>query len=292
MATTTSNLGLTKPAYTDAADVGVLNGNFDLIDQAIAKDRVNNVRYTNVHNLLDNSDFTNPVNQRGGSSYSASGYTIDRWRKSSSETVIALNNQYVSIANSATSRRAFEQPLEHNYIGKTLTVAVKDYDTQEVYCSSVTVPDVTTEQQYLESVQFNGHSARLSLTSSGMLLFQVMVAAGGTVNLEWAALYEGEYTAETLPPYIPKGYAHELMECMRYYQTLHILGSASSSSVGAPSRFFFPLPVKMRVSPTHWFTQLDPNGVDPHSLTSDRDFVDLECTTGVSNLIVYLSADL
>ena len=29
----------------------------------------------------------------------------------------------------------------------------------------------------------------------------------------WAALYEGEYTANTLPPYVPKGYAAELAAC-------------------------------------------------------------------------------
>ena len=34
---------------------------------------------TNVRNLLDNSDFRNPVNQRGATSYSGSVYTIDRW---------------------------------------------------------------------------------------------------------------------------------------------------------------------------------------------------------------------
>jgi hypothetical protein len=34
------------------------------------------------------------------------------------------------------------------------------------------------------------------------------------------ALYEGEYTIETLPPYIPKGYAAELAECQRYFQLI------------------------------------------------------------------------
>ena len=35
--------------------------------------------YLQPRNLLDNSDFRNPVNQRGAKSYSVSGYTIDRW---------------------------------------------------------------------------------------------------------------------------------------------------------------------------------------------------------------------
>lgn len=36
MATTTTNLGLTKPAYSDTADIADINGNMDIIDQAIA----------------------------------------------------------------------------------------------------------------------------------------------------------------------------------------------------------------------------------------------------------------
>lgn len=35
----------------------------------------------------------------------------------------------------------------------------------------------------------------------------------------WAALYEGSYDASTLPAYQPKGYAAELAECKRYFQT-------------------------------------------------------------------------
>lgn len=36
MATTTTNLGLTKPAAGDYYDIGVFNGNFDAIDEAVA----------------------------------------------------------------------------------------------------------------------------------------------------------------------------------------------------------------------------------------------------------------
>lgn len=36
MSTTTTNLGLTKPAYSDAADIADINRNMDTIDQAIA----------------------------------------------------------------------------------------------------------------------------------------------------------------------------------------------------------------------------------------------------------------
>ena len=35
MATTTTNLGLTKPAYADDADIAVINGNMDILDTKI-----------------------------------------------------------------------------------------------------------------------------------------------------------------------------------------------------------------------------------------------------------------
>ena len=52
MATTTTNLGLTKPAYADAADVAVFNTNMDLIDSAIGglQTRVSTAE-TNITNL-------------------------------------------------------------------------------------------------------------------------------------------------------------------------------------------------------------------------------------------------
>ena len=41
MASTTTNLGLTKPAYSDDADLSDINGNMDLIDAEAGKVRAN-----------------------------------------------------------------------------------------------------------------------------------------------------------------------------------------------------------------------------------------------------------
>lgn len=45
MATTTANLGLTKPTYTEAADIAVINANMDKIDVAVGnlRERVNSM---------------------------------------------------------------------------------------------------------------------------------------------------------------------------------------------------------------------------------------------------------
>lgn len=54
-----------------------------------------------------------------------------------------------------------------------------------------------------------------------------ITSSGGVIK--WATLYEGSYTAETLPPYVPKGYATELAECMLYFERI---GSTFSEQIG------------------------------------------------------------
>jgi hypothetical protein len=74
------------------------------------------------------------------------------------------------------------------------------------------------------------------------------------------ALYEGSYTADTLPEYQPKGYAAELAECRRYYrQSWHgaIADMTASGSVpfirskgGANTQMAVNWHEPMRITPT------------------------------------------
>ena len=84
---------------------------------------------------------------------------------------------------------------------------------------------------------------------NGFMEIGFAIADGGT--LQWMALYEGEYTAETLPEYHPKGYAHELLECQRYYVEIdhYALGTGYSGS-GGDVTIFINVPIQMRVVPT------------------------------------------
>lgn len=74
-----------------------------------------------------------------------------------------------------------------------------------------------------------------------------ITSSGGVIA--WAALYEGTYTADTVPDYRPKGYAAELTECMRYYQSHQDLWLPGTCFGGAFSTRF-PLSIPMRLSPT------------------------------------------
>ena len=83
--------------------------------------------------------------------------------------------------------------------------------------------------------------------------FYISITAGNTIPIEWVALYEGEYTADTLPEYQPKGYGVELTECMRYFQTIKSAGSGYFTPIGfgwgtsaTVGRCAIPLPAPMR----------------------------------------------
>ena len=75
-------------------------------------------------------------------------------------------------------------------------------------------------------------------------------STGTAAVVRWAALYEGEYTAETLPPYVPKGYAVELSECLRYYRRVK---SNNETFIGycANGVSYAMIPLQpMRISPS------------------------------------------
>lgn len=93
----------------------------------------------------------------------------------------------------------------------------------------------------------------LSAQPSNRLLIAVYANQGVTVAFDWAALYEGEYTADNLPPYVPKGYTVELMECMRYYEQIPYTYRGTFSSAhpnGVVWGSFAGFKVVKRVIPT------------------------------------------
>lgn len=162
--------------------------------------------YLTPRNLLDNSDFRNPVNQRGGTSYSLSSaagiYSIDRWILFSTSTAtMTLMDAGLIFSGSGMLLQRFESGI----LPDTLTIAANFGDgSVTLIHTKYTLSDGVTEE------------IRIPFTDGQTLV--------------WAALYEGSYTADTLPPYVPKGYAVELAECRRYYSDLGRRDAAVSAA--------------------------------------------------------------
>lgn len=193
------------------------------------------------YNLLDNSNFLDPINQRGLTTYTGAGYTIDRWRNWYTTSSVSIGDKGLVV----TAEYIF-QFFPDGFVSadKTYTLAAKLSD------GTITRVIGTFDGQehssgkcgfyYSETAQANG----------------VYLAPGYTY--EWAALYEGEYTADTLPPYVPKGYAVEQLACQRYFCNIFPVNTTAAQQVGAMGiatsstqiTFFVATPSSMRKNPS------------------------------------------
>jgi hypothetical protein len=163
-------------------------------------------------NLLDNSDFRNPVNQRGKTIYNSSSmrFTIDRWRAPSALTVEVLDSSVKLTCISETTANGLTQIFENAPApGSKVTIALKEKDVEAIWVGAVNVPS----SSYVNAFKTESGTWGRIYSDRATL----MVSAGTPINVEWFAIYEGEYTSETLPEYQPKGYGAELQECQRYY---------------------------------------------------------------------------
>lgn len=185
------------------------------------------VRKAAPRNLLDNSDFRNPVNQRGQASYTGE-YGIDRWRVWNSDT-LTVNSGYIT-----GNVYVFQYFLPSEVQNSVHTLAAKKTD------GSILLYIKNPHEAY--SVADNG---------LGLGLDTNVVVSLPTGSYLWAALYEGEYTAETLPEYQPKGIAQERIACQRFFVRADawrtIYGYASWDGVIS---LFLPTPTEMRINPT------------------------------------------
>lgn len=158
------------------------------------------VTFGNPRNLLDNSDFRNPVNQRGANRLTAVGYFIDRWATEVSDNPsLSLGDGYLTIGNGHITQRVPEELIDVN---KRYTIAAMKVDGTLLVASGIA------------SNAIGSFSSIVFAYTYGLWRFYI----SATGDYLWAALYEGEYTAETLPEYRCKGYGAELAECQRYYQ--------------------------------------------------------------------------
>ena len=189
-------------------------------------------------NLLDNSDFRNPVNQRGQTSYSGGVYGIDRWFGDNADSVITTTENGI-IATGAY----MVQILEKKHVGKALTICAKDAKGS-IAVATCTVQQSTGYSWLCTNTSTNGTFVGILQTDTGVLRANVQSVTG--VAIEWVALYEGEYTVDTLPEYQPKGYGAELTECQRYYFESDFNTQAIAFDAYSFYAPYMYLPVQMR----------------------------------------------
>lgn len=170
------------------------------------------VAASNVRNFLDNSNFLNPVNQRGSTSYTGNVFTIDRWRAFHSNTTHTVSATGLTVSSTGGNPNAYQVlNTDEIDVDKTYTAAAMDSDGN-VYV-------------WVGKPSNTAGTTPICVYTSGSPMFRLCKSSTTWV---WAALYEGEYTVDTLPAYQPKGYAAELAECRRYFKRINISGLNSA----------------------------------------------------------------
>jgi hypothetical protein len=175
----------------------------------LAKDTLN---YINAKNLLVNSNFTNPVNRSGKTSYSGTGYGLDRWESTNSRMTVTVKDDCVNIAASdvgaAYLRQMVMEPLNGIY---TLVLCARGTGTCAMYFSN-SGSSIGLTQEFPLNEEWNVFFYTVN-TEDGAATpnqFSLTVQTGENYDIKYVAVYEGEYAGESLPSYVPNGYSAEL----------------------------------------------------------------------------------
>ena len=166
-------------------------------------------------NILHNSFFKNPINQRGKISYSNQGYTIDRWR-TYGEGIVTVNEGIDLLSNDLTGMGfAFSQHLD-NYEqldGETLTLSA---EIDGVIYSGTGVLDISMDYTPI-SVPIGSTTYLLHLR---MMAGNVCTARlitfdmGKRLTLTRIKLEKGNVSTLSADP--PPDYGADLAACQRY----------------------------------------------------------------------------
>lgn len=159
-------------------------------------------------NLLDNSNFREPVNTLGKSSYRGLGFSIDRWVVPNDTSALTVGDGFILIQNDhASASTNFTNRLRLGTLrnGRTYTGVICLNDGTIISGSGVCVAG---------GVSLTDPSGAVSMkitTGSSYDSAILAVNPGKFARLFYAALYEGEYGPDSLPPYTPRGYEVEML---------------------------------------------------------------------------------
>lgn len=229
-------------------------------------------------NLLDNWYFvgggsqlgygTFPVNQRGQTTYSGTGYHIDRWANynitrmdvgTEGVTIVASANGFVlsqNLANPASyagktlTATALFSSVSGGTAGVRLAVGGATYSGTDLSAGGLTsVTRTLTSSDDLSSIAFN---IRLSSGATAKLV-AVKLEIGDSQTL--AHQESGVWVLNEIPDY-----AEELAKCQAYFIKTSLTSeySCALGIGGTNPRFLIPLPVTMAKTPTFARTGADP----------------------------------
>lgn len=202
-------------------------------------------------NLLDNTNFFNPINQRNQTSYSntdaAPKYSIDRWQVLGG-TFDVSTRTYTSNSTLGPYGNQFRQyiPLGDISIGDTITVSSVINNTKYVF--TTTVPqygDTVTNAPFLLETTWGGFKI-ITREEQHAVLLTMVVNVSQSITVDWIKMELGNFAT----PYVAKGYGAELAECLRYFQRVYADWRIYPTLKDMPYRFSQSTLQVMRIKPT------------------------------------------
>ena len=163
-------------------------------------------------NLLDNSDFANPVNQRRQASYSGSSiWAIDRYRiwgdyDVDTHTLSYNSNDTINRSGVLPGTGDVSSIIQRFFIPVGTPLTFSCGVNGKEYSVSYTI----TEQFFYHDFGDFAFGSGVDVQSPCIFLD----LTSGSIQIEWMKLEKGSIAT----PYVPKGYGAELAECRRYYQ--------------------------------------------------------------------------
>ncbi len=205
-------------------------------------------------NLLDNSNFTNPVNQRDGTSYSAStgnaAYAIDRWRIEGATYNVATHTlSGTSYTNRACRMAQFIEMAQYGLnIGDDMTFSIMANGTKHSATAKVLDRDQYSNFESVPSAYSCADFDVVLCTGlSKPSILSFTICPKKALVLEWAKLEKGSVAT----PYVHKSYGAELSACQRYFYYLDATKwYACYQITGWGLIIPIDLPVPMRAQPT------------------------------------------
>lgn len=196
-------------------------------------------------NLLDNPWFTNPVNQRGQTTYSGGGTwikTIDRWYLVNGANTLTVQNGYISVKSDANGfAQAIEPEMAAALDGETLTCSVLFNDGTLKSATGV----------YSNTATKNlGNGFYFGLIGGKQILVSYLTGNGVTQDIKAMKVEKGNVS--TLANDAPPHYAEELAKCKYYFERLKATGGyavfGNGIAINATNAYIFVPITPKRVS--------------------------------------------
>lgn len=204
-------------------------------------------------NLGTNTNFSNPINQRGAASYTtateAHMYCIDRWRilKNTTYTVASFTLTATSYAARACGMWQSNEMGAHQLsIGDDVTVSI--YANGKLHTPTMKVIDRDLYDAFANvpaSYDCDDFEIVLCTCAGDNTMYNLGIYPKKPLTVNYIKWEKGSVAT----PYVPKAFCDEFLECLRYFVGGVGIGSAGIVS-GSTFRVLIPTPVPMRTAPS------------------------------------------